>query len=128
MKKTLSHACMMVLVLLCTGKVIFSQTDTAHKRYTVAVFTPLYLDSAFDASGVYRYDKYFPKFISPGLEFYEGVKLAADTLMAEKPPLTVEIFDTRSATATMQQQLNSVSMQNAGLIIGHVTPAEAKIL
>src|SRR5450432_4553005 len=102
MKKTLSHACMMVLVLLCTGKVIFSQTDTSQKRYTVAVFTPLYLDSAFDASGAYRYDKYFPKFISPGLEFYEGVKLAADSLLAEKIPLDIEIFDTRSSKITLQ--------------------------
>jgi hypothetical protein len=102
--------------------------DSLHKRYTVAVFAPLYLDSAFDPSGQYRYDKYFPKFISPGLEFYEGVKLAADSLKTEKVKLDIQVFDTRSAYQNMQQQLNAPSMQQAGLIIGHVTPAEAKIL
>jgi hypothetical protein len=127
MKKYLLRAIMIVAVLLSVCK-SFSQTDTVHKRYTVAVFTPLYLDSAFDASGAYRYDKYFPKFISPGLEFYEGVKLAADSLLAEKIPLDIEIFDTRSSKITLQEQINSAFVQNAGLIIGHVTPAEAKVL
>src|SRR6185369_15676157 len=98
-----------------------AQADSLHKRYTVAVFTPLYLDSAFDASGEYRYDKNFPKFISPGLEFYEGIKLAADSLKIENVALDIEIFDTRSASQTLQQQLGSAPMEHAGLIIGHVT-------
>ncbi|MEP6749700.1 MAG: amino acid ABC transporter substrate-binding protein, partial [Bacteroidota bacterium] len=68
MKKPLLPACIIVLAFICQGNFSFAQTDTAHKHYTVAVFTPLYLDSAFDASGEYRYDKYFPKFINPGLE------------------------------------------------------------
>ncbi|MEO5591393.1 MAG: amino acid ABC transporter substrate-binding protein [Chitinophagaceae bacterium] len=127
MKKTLLPVFIIALALFCSNS-SFAQTDTAHKRYSVAVFTPLYLDSAFDASGEYRYDKNFPKFISPGLEFYEGVKLAADSLKIENAALDIEIFDTRSASQTLQQQLNSPSMQNAGLIIGHVTPAEAKVI
>jgi hypothetical protein len=128
MKRTFLPACIIVFAFLCKSNCAFSQTDTTHKRYTVAVFTPLYLDSAFDASGEYRYDKYFPRFISPGLEFYEGVKLAADSLAAENVPLDIAVFDTRSSSETLQQQLNSAIMQHAGLIIGHVTPAEAKIL
>jgi len=117
-----------LFALFCKSNDSFTQTDSTQKRYKVAVFAPLYLDSAFDASGEYRYDKNFPKFISPGLEFYEGVKLAADSLKAEKAQLDIEIFDTRSATQTVQQQLSSAAMQDAGLIIGHVTPNEAKLL
>ena len=128
MKKTLLPVCIAALILFCNGKTSFSQTDTVHKRYSIAVFTPLYLDSAFDASGEYRYDKYFPKFINPGLEFYEGVKLAADSLRSENAPLTIEVFDTRSASQNIQAQVNSAAMENVGLIIGHVTPAEAKVL
>ena len=128
MKKTLLPICITALILFCNGKASFSQTDTVHKRYSIAVFTPLYLDSAFDASGEYRYDKYFPKFINPGLEFYEGVKLAADSLRSENAPLTIEVFDTRSASQNIQAQVNSAAMENVGLIIGHVTPAEAKVL
>lgn len=128
MKKTLLLFCILALVFSCITYNGFAQADSLHKRYTIAVFTPLYLDSAFDASGEYRYDKYFPKFINPGLEFYEGVKLAADSLRSENAPLTIEIFDTRSASQNLQQQVNSAAMENVGLIIGHVTPAEAKVL
>src|SRR5580693_6531638 len=56
-----------------------SSADTTSPR-EMAIFLPLYLDSAFDAGGNYRYDKNFPKFINPGLEFYEGAALALDSL------------------------------------------------
>lgn len=128
MKKTFLPLCIMLAVLLCKSSRATAQTDTSHKRYTVAVFAPLYLDSAFDASGEYRYDKYFPKFINPGLEFYEGVKLAADSLATENAALDIEVFDTRSSSENLQQQLSSPAMEHAGLIIGHVTPAEARLL
>lgn len=128
MKKTLLPVFIALLAFFGKSNTAFAQIDTLHKRYTVAVFTPLYLDSAFDASGEYRYDKNFPKFISPGLEFYEGVKLAADSLKMEGVELDIEIFDTRSTSQTLQQQINSPAMEHAGLIIGHVTPAEAKLL
>jgi len=43
----------------------FSQVDSLHKDSAnrvphIAIFAPLYLDSAFDAAGNYRYDKIFP--------------------------------------------------------------------
>src|SRR5450432_3901273 len=72
--------------------------DSAVMRPQVAIFIPLYLDSAYDANNNYRYDKSFPKFINPGLEFYEGARLALDSLKAEHAPLEVRIYDTRSST------------------------------
>ena len=57
-----------------------SGQDSTPVRQKIAVFVPLYLDSAFDAMDNYRYDKTFPKFINPGLEFYEGVQLAIDSM------------------------------------------------
>ena len=128
MRTTLLPVLIITFAFLTTHGSAAAQADTAHKRYSIAIFVPLYLDSAFDPSGQYRYDKYFPKFISPGLEFYEGVKLAADSLKNEKAKLDIQVFDTRSASENLQQQLNSPAMQQAGLIIGHVTPAEAKLL
>ena len=65
-------------------------------RQKIAVFVPLYLDSAFDATNGYRYDKNFPKFINPGLELYEGIQLALDSLNKENTQLEVFVFDTRS--------------------------------
>jgi hypothetical protein len=92
-------------------------------RQMIAIFAPLYLDSAFDATGAYRYDKNFPKFINPGLEFYEGAQMALDTLALEHAPLAVHIYDTRAAGVTLQQQLDSATAWGAGLLIGQVTNA-----
>ena len=98
---------------------LHSMPDTSRLR--LAIFAPLYLDSAFDASGNYRYDKNFPKFMSPGVEFYEGAQLALDTLAKEHVQLDVQVYDTRNAKETLQQMLDDSSMAHVGLIIGQVS-------
>ncbi|HUB60794.1 MAG TPA: hypothetical protein VL978_08830 [Puia sp.] len=95
------------------------KTDTV-VRHTVALFLPLYLDSAFDATGNYRYDKNFPKFINPGLEFYEGAALALDSMRKEGLPLSVHIYDTRSATRSIRQVAADSAFDSTELIIGVV--------
>ena len=108
---------------------VFGQhTDTTGIRHQVAIFVPLYLDSAFDASGAYRYDKNFPKFINPGLEFYEGVQLALDSLQKEHAALDIRIYDTRSATQSLAQVLQDTGFQKTELILGHVVPGELQQL
>src|SRR5688572_31474466 len=74
-------------------------------KQKIAIFAPLYLDSAFDATNGYRYDKAFPKFINPGLEFYEGIQFALDSLNKENVQLEVFVFDTRSSKTLLQEQL-----------------------
>jgi hypothetical protein len=90
-------------------------------RSSVAIFVPLYLDSAFDAAGNYRYDKNFPKFFNPGLEFYEGAQMALDTLAKEQVKLDVQVYDTRNSKETLQQELGDSALQHVGLIIGQVS-------
>ena len=95
-------------------------------RQKIAVFVPLYLDSAFDATNGYRYDKSFPKFINPGLEFYEGIQFALDSLNKEHTPLEVFVFDTRSTKTLLQEQLNE--LDSVGLIIAHANAQENWVL
>lgn len=102
--------------------------DTANLRHKVALFLPLYLDSAYDASNNYRYDKNFPKFINPGLEFYEGVQLALDSLQKENARLEVHIYDTRSSSRSVSQVLQSPEFEKTELIIGHVVSGELQQL
>ena len=104
-----------------------AQTDSL-KRHRVAIFAPLYLDSAFDPSGNYRYGASFPKFINPGLEFYEGARLALDTLESEKVPLDVHVYDTRCSSQTLAQILDSADFQRTELIIGQVNLSEMRDL
>lgn len=115
----------LALLLVMTG---FSQDSTLNKRHHVALFAPLYLDSAFDAAGNYRYAKNFPKYINPGLEFWEGAQLAIDTLRKEGVALEVHVYDTKSAAKKFNDILVSDELKRMNLIIGHVNVNEAAAL
>lgn len=101
---------------------------TDSTRYHIAVFLPLYLDSAFDASGNYRFEQNFPKYLNPGLEFYEGLQLAMDSLHKKTASLDITVYDTRSSTKTLQQMLEEPAFSKMQLIIGHVNVTELRIL
>lgn len=132
MKKNIRYSLLLLSCFLATAFSVRAQVDTMRavhdtvypadtSRLKLAIFAPLYLDSAFDASGNYRYDKAFPRFISPGLDFYEGAQLALDTLEKEHVQLDVQIYDTRNAKESIQQMLDDSSMDHVGLIIGQVS-------
>src|SRR5688500_13781607 len=74
-------------VVCCLLSIALNAQNSSRQK--IAVFVPLYLDSAFDATNGYRYDKAFPKFINPGLEFYEGIQFALDSLNKENVQLEV---------------------------------------
>jgi len=94
-------------------------------RHKIAIFTPLYLDSSFDDLNNYRYGAQFPKFINPGLEFYEGVQLALDSLSKEKVQLEAFVYDTRSAKQSLVQQLEIAGNDGAELILAYTNPEES---
>lgn len=95
----------------------------------IAVFAPLYLDSAFNDTTGYRYAKnVFPKFINPGLEFYEGIQLAIDSMNRSGIPIEVYIYDSRSAKETLEDQLEKALRDSVGLIIAHCSSQEIKVL
>lgn len=105
-----------------------SNAQTQVRKHKVAIFTPLYLDSAFNYNDEYRYAKnVFPKFINPGLEFYEGAQLAIDSLNKEKAPLEIFIYDTRSARLSIPQLLNKAAMDSVELIIALCNSSEVKL-
>ena len=94
----------------------------------IAVFIPLYLDSAFDSKENYRYAKQMPKYMQTGLEFWEGVQLAIDSLNSEGVKLEVHVYDTRSGKKKFDQLLQEPEIQDMNLFIGHVTVNEAASL
>lgn len=122
MRKPGIYFLFVTLSLLTQADSLFAQSN----KQKIAVFVPLYLDSAFDATNTYRYDKAFPKFLNPGLEFYEGVQLALDSLTKENLQLEVFVFDTRSSKTLLQEQLNG--LDSVGLIIAHANAQENWVL
>jgi len=97
-------------------------------KYHIAVFLPLYLDSAFDASGNYRFDQNFPKYLNPGLEFYEGLELAMDSLQKKGALVDITVYDTRSTTKSIQQMLDEPAFSKMQLILGYVNAGDLHIL
>lgn len=120
-----------LLVLTIVSGILFTnaQNNSSQVRHKIAIFAPLYLDSAFDGANEYKYTKnVFPKFINSGLEFYEGVQLALDSLNNEGARLEVFVYDTRSATETLEQQLAKPELADVSLIIAHCTNNEVRLL
>jgi hypothetical protein len=86
------------------------------------------LDSAFNYSGNYAFNKSFPKFLNAGIEFYQGVQLALDSLQKQGAPLEVFIYDTKSRTTSLPQLLNSPELNNVEMFIAQSSVAETKLL
>lgn len=118
----------LLIFCLATGGRLFAQVATPPERYQVAIFTPLFLDSAFDQTNTYRYGMNFPKFINPGLEFYEGAQMAIDSLNREGVPLDVFVYDSRSTSADISTTVADPRFDSIDMIIGHVNASEARLL
>ena len=116
------------LLLISAYATTVRAQDTLPYRHKIALFAPLHLDSAFDAGGGYRYDKTFPKYLIPGLEFYQGAKLALDSLNKAGAPLEVFVYDTRSRRTPLAQTLNSPQLRDVEMIIGHASSGEVRLL
>lgn len=94
-------------------------------RHKMAIFTPLYLDAAFNADGSYRYSgTSFPREAIPGLEFYHGALMAIDSLNQLNIPLDVYLYDSKSAKETLETQFNQAASNGVNLIIANSTISE----
>ena len=102
--------------------------EAAAQRQKIAIFAPLYLDSAFTPAGNYRFSNAFPKFLNPGVEFYQGVQLALDSLQKMGAPLEVFVYDTKSRATSVDQKIRSAEMSNVDLVIAHSNPYETRQL
>ena len=110
------------LILLGCSLSIFclAQTDSV-KPYKIAVFAPVYLDSTFSGD-VYKLGKNnLPKYQLPGLEFYNGMLLAVDSLNAENAPISVLFYDSKSAIVSLQDIVKQEEFQSVSLIIASFT-------
>ncbi len=118
--------CIILLATLAIGMLTPILAQNIQRR-KIALFAPLYLDSAFDAGYTYRFDKTFPKFLNPGLEFYEGAQVALDSLNKAGASLEVFVYDSKSRQP-LQQQVNNVEMKDVEMIIGQSSGPDVKIL
>lgn len=115
-------------LLIVIAVVVGAAATAQQKRLKLALFAPLYLDSAFDAGNNYTFNKSFPKFLNPGLEFYQGAQAALDSLSRAGAPLEVFVYDSKAKGKTIAQQLAAPELKDVGLIVGHANTTEVRTL
>ena len=109
----------LITVIICASffNANAQTSENNFKNYTVGIFAPLYLDSAFTGNS-YRYSKTFPKFTFGGLEFINGVQIALDSILIYQANVNAKIFDSKLLPAS---QFDSSALYNGlDLIIGSV--------
>lgn len=87
--------------------------------YNIALYAPLYLDSVSSDMPT----RSLPRYILPGLDFYEGAQLALDSLQAMGVKLNVTVYDSKN-----KQNIHSANLINTDLIIAAVGTPEIKDL
>jgi hypothetical protein len=87
-----------------------------HPIVKVGVFAPIYIDSAF-SDNTYKLGNSISKSNMPGLEFYNGVMMAIDSLNAEGVNAEVFFYDTKSAAEPLNVILENPDLKSLSLII-----------
>jgi hypothetical protein len=85
-------------------------------RYNIAVLSPMYLDS-FNLAESYRN---IPSFAAPGIDFYIGAELAADTLNKMKTRVTIHILDSKGKYMNLENLISGGTLDSADCIIGNI--------
>ena len=98
------------------------------KTYRVGIFAPLYLDSVFSTAGNFRYTQGMPKFISPSVDFINGVQLAFDSLKPDGVNVEAYIYDTKSYKEPLSSLIKNNKLDKLDLLIGPVRDFEYKQL
>ncbi|TXH60384.1 MAG: hypothetical protein E6Q89_00925, partial [Bacteroidia bacterium] len=94
-------------------------TSITKDRYRIDVLLPLYLDEVAKDEKVENTDK-LPERVQNSLRFYEGIKLAADTLTKAGYEVDVVIHDITQAALAPEKLIKSAALDSADLIIGAV--------
>ena len=121
------HRWIIALTLLLAGATRPACAQN-NKSYAVAVLAPLYLDSTFDAGGVYKLGKQYPRYAFNSLEFAEGARLALDTLQTQGAQIQCVIYDIRSAGQTIPDLISNHQLDSIQLIIGNVSGGDFSTL
>lgn len=119
MKKVITLITLLFVCLFSHAQDVSAVTKTYH----VAIFSPLYLDSAFNGS-IYKYGKGFPKFVQPGLDFVQGAKVALDSLPLPKGTIQANIYDSKAQLENIAWLLTNHKLDSIDLIIGSVKDAD----
>jgi hypothetical protein len=129
MKSSLLYTTLFVLLLSCFAKTYAQTSPTIQQLKKVIVFIPLEIDGAFEGNQYLLGNNNLPKTMLPGLDFYNGVLMAVDSLNKINTPIEVRIIDTKQKNNSLANILSDSNIQNTALIISAVTNrADTKLI
>jgi hypothetical protein len=117
MMKNYHHFIIAILLGLSFLQAHAQQPQLLPTRLKIAVFAPLYIDSAFSGSEYKLGNNNLPKNMLPGLAFYNGVSMAIDSLEKENINARVLLYDTKGSTENLKDVILKPEMQDVSLII-----------
>ena len=121
MKSTVQFIICFCILLGCRLTTHAQSNNTSIKRAAVAVFIPLEIDGAFNGNNYSLGNNNLPKSMLPGLDFYNGVMMAVDSLNKLNTPIDVIIIDSKQKNKDLSVILQDSSLQTVSLIIGAIT-------
>ncbi len=95
---------------------LFLSLQSHAQNLKIAVFAPLYIDSAFNGNFYKLGINNLPKNILFGLDFYNGVMMAVDSLKANGKTIELLIYDTKGKE-TFSEIVAQPTFTNVGLMI-----------
>ena len=129
MKSSLLYTTLLVLLLSCFASAHAQPTKAVQDRKTIAVFIPLEIDAAFNGPDYILGNSNLPKTMLPGLDFYNGVLMAIDSLKKTNTSLDIRIIDAKQKNNSLAPLLTDTSMQKTALIISAVSNrADTKLI
>ncbi len=129
MKSSLLYTTLFVLLLSCFANTYAQTALTVQERKTIAVFIPLEIDAAFNGPDYILGNNNLPKTMLPGLDFYNGVLMAIDSLKKTNASLDIRIIDTKQKNTSLATILSDSSLQKTAFIISAVTNrADTKLI
>ena len=129
MKSSLPYTTLFVLLLSCFANTYAQTALTVQERKTIAVFIPLEIDAAFNGPDYILGNNNLPKTMLPGLDFYNGVLMAIDSLKKTNTLIDIRIIDTKQKNNSLATLLTDSSLQKTAFIISAVTnKADTKLI
>jgi len=109
---------------MANGQIQPNSTVTKHK---IAVFTPIYLDSAFIGKN-YRYGKNFPRFTLQGIGFVQGSMIALNNYPIENCQIETFFYDSKSDSNDIQTLIDENALDDIEMILASVKDRELVLL
>ena len=112
---------LLILLLSCSYTNYAQNTSSSQERKTIIVFIPLEIDGAFNGTDYILGNNNLPKTMLPGLDFYNGVLMAVDSLKKSSATFDIRIIDTKQKNNSLTTLLTDSSLQKPKLIISALT-------